>query len=175
MLSWVEHENSFITSWPDQMYIHMYVCTRQNAQWSLLSGVLIFQESYMCQNVYWSQLHVPIVLFNISGIMHVSKCLLIPTTCTYCVVWYFRNQLKSSIVMMQESIEGQFFNLAEQVMTSDQLQGADDICKAIDSITKDQVVAVSSLSQLARFNRSQNQFFVVFFLLKIMCAVHQGS
>ena len=75
--------------------------------------------------------------------------------------------------MMQESIEGQFFNLAEQVMTSDQLQSAEDICKAIDSITKDQVVTVSSLSQLARFNRSQNQFLGVF-SLKIMCAVHQG-
>ena len=58
---------------------------------------------------------------------------------------FFRNQLKTHIVMSQETGEGQFMDLIEQVMGSDRLLSSSDVCKMVDSISKDDVVAVSSL------------------------------
>ena len=55
----------------------------------------------------------------------------------------FRNQLKSSILMMQESCEGQMTNLAEQALGSDRMHSANEICKMVDAITVDDVNAVS--------------------------------
>ena len=47
--------------------------------------------------------------------------------------------------MSQETGEGQFMDLIEQVMGSDRLLSSTDVCKMVDSISKDDVVAVSSL------------------------------
>ena len=63
----------------------------------------------------------------------------------YILVNFFRNQLKTHIVMSQETGEGQFMDLIEQVMGSDRLLSSTDVCKMVDSISKDDVVAVSSL------------------------------
>ena len=53
--------------------------------------------------------------------------------------------MKTHIVMSQETGEGQFMDLIEQVMGSDRLLSSTDVCKMVDSISKDDVVAVSSL------------------------------
>ena len=61
-------------------------------------------------------------------------------------MFHFRNQLKSTILMMQESCEGQMTNLAEQALGSDRIHSTDEICKMVDSITVADVNAVRFIS-----------------------------
>ena len=46
--------------------------------------------------------------------------------------------------MTQESVEGQMFSLAEQAMGSDRIVSVEEVLKMVDSVTTEEVNAVST-------------------------------